>query len=304
MTKKSVDPAPPPYPWHLWLGIAIMVAAQLLLIRGSEFVATWMTPIMWTGYILTVDALVYKLQGRSWFKSRLREVPFLIFASVGIWILFEAYNFHLKNWQYVGLPENMFIRDLGFFWSFATIMPGVFETADLLNALFPKISRDNLNPPASCGLSKRDWVSIVMGALMVTLPLFLNQDIAAYLFALVWIGFIPLLDPINKRLGAPSLFLHWKNRNQRLIIIILFAGLICGFLWETWNYQAFQAQGAYWVYTIPQPLRIFGWHFGKMPILGLLGFPPFALELFAFYQLIRKISLGERIFGPREGTIP
>jgi hypothetical protein len=71
--------------------------------------------------------------------------------------------------------------------------------------------------------------------------------------------------------------------------------MACGFIWETWNYQAVMAEGAYWVYTIPEPLRIFGWHFGKMPVLGLLGFPPFALELHAFYTLIRETLDLERL---------
>ena len=77
------------------------------------------------------------------------------------------------------------------------------------------------------------------------------------------------------------------------------AGLICGLIWEAWNQQSVAAGGAYWVYLFPEELRPFGWTYGQMPVLGLLGFPPFALELFAFYAIIRESLGGDRIFGDR-----
>lgn len=271
-----------------------MLSAEALLLIGNSYVATWMTPIMWTGYILLVDALVYKIQRKSWLTTRWCEIPFLVLASVLVWILFEAYNFHLKNWLYLGLPEISLIRDLGFFWSFATIMPGVFETRDLIQAIFASECHEKVQISHPRVLNKRDWIWIAIGILLVTIPLLIPERIASYLFALIWIGFIPLLDPINKRLGMTTILTGWNNQKRDLVLHLLIAGLVCGFLWETWNYQAFNAQGAFWVYTIPEPLRLFGWHFGRMPVLGLLGFPPFALELFLFYQLLRKVTGVER----------
>jgi hypothetical protein len=299
MTIKMVKTSSNPFPWYGWLGIASMIATEILLHTGSKFVSTWMTPLMWTGYILTIDALVFKIQGNSWLRNRLREVPFLILISVGVWILFEVYNFHLKNWQYVGVPADMLLRDIGFFWSFATIMPGVFITFGLLNSLLGKRIIKDVTTPPSLRLTTVDWISICIGFAMVTIPIFLKEEISSYLFAFIWIGYIPLLDPINKRLGAPTLSSLWKRSNRRIVTLLLAAGFICGLFWETWNYQAFQAQGAFWIYTIPQPLRIFGLHYGKMPVLGLLGFPPFALELYAFYQFFRKCCGGDHIFGLR-----
>ena len=40
-----------------------MVAAEALLFSGNQIVGRWFTPIVWTGYILFVDALVYAAQG-------------------------------------------------------------------------------------------------------------------------------------------------------------------------------------------------------------------------------------------------
>jgi len=303
MNTETIKPQYILFPWYGWFGMIIMAAAEILLMNGNKFVATWMTPIMWSGYILTTDATLYKLQGKAWLKTRLREVPFLILISVGTWILFEVYNFHLKNWHYVGTPSNLVLRDVGFFWSFATIMPGVFLTSELLNVLLPRANRKKESPSSSSQLNSLDWGWLALGLLMVSFPLFMKEEIAAYLFAFIWLGFIPLLHPINKRLGVPTFADHWKQSNRRFIFVLLVAGFICGLLWETWNYQAFHAVGAYWVYTIPQPLRIFGLHYGKMPLLGLLGFPPFALELHAFYQFFRKCFGGDHLFGSQAGMM-
>jgi hypothetical protein len=253
---------------------------------------------MWTGYILTVDGLVCRLVGHSWLWSRRREFPFLLLASVGVWLLFEAYNLHLRNWFYAAVPPNPVLRDFAYFWSFATIMPGVFETSELIAGLILRRPLLEYGAVSSAPASpSKAWIPLGVG--MALLPLLLPAPIATYLFGLVWIGFILLLDPINARIGAPSLMASWRQGNRRPTLCLLAGGLACGFLWETWNYQAFLAGGAYWVYTFPQALRPFGWHFGQMPVLGLLGFPPFALELFAFYALARKLLGLERFLSAR-----
>ncbi len=285
------------YPRHTWAGLAILVTGQILLAMGSSFMAIWLTPIMWTGIILLLDGVVYRLRGRSWLMNRRREFPLLVLASVAVWLLFEAYNLRLINWLYRGLPASAIVRDIGYFWSFATIMPGVFEAADIMLALLER-----------SGLAERlsririplcpAWLWTLAGIAMVTIPLALPAWIGAYLFAFVWIGFIVLIDPLNQRLGVPSIRAQLSNGYAHETAALLIGGLLCGFLWETWNQQAYRAGGAYWIYTFPEPLHIFGWKFGQMPVLGLLGFPPFALELFAFYQLSREILGGERIFGP------
>jgi hypothetical protein len=61
----------------------------------------------------------------------------------------------------------------------------------------------------------------------------------------------------------------------------LVAGAICGLLWEFWNFWALTK----WVYDIPYVgwLKVF-----EMPILGFLGFPPFAVEC---YVMLNTVSL-------------
>lgn len=290
------DPAPArSFLPHGWLGAAILIGAQLGLAARVAWIATWLTPVMWTGLILLVDALVFWLRGRSWLRGRGREFPLLVLVSVGVWLLFEAYNLHLRNWQYAGLPSNSLVRDFGYFWSFATIMPGVFEVSDLAEAL---LDRFGLARPTARRLKLGpSWAWSIAGLAMISIPLTLSSERAGYLFGAVWIGFFVLIDPLNGQLGAPSLRRQWQDGDRRTSIALLIGGLACGFLWEAWNQQAASASGAYWIYTFPSALRPLGLRYGQMPLLGLLGFPPFALELHAFYQLLRQMLGGERIFG-------
>lgn len=294
-TPRTRRPAVP----QMWIGLAAMTAIQVLLAAGNQFVATWLTPLMWTAYIAIADGLVYRLRGVSWLADRRREFPLLILVSVGVWLLFEAYNLHLRNWVYFNVPPNPMIRDIGYLWSFATIMPGVFETSELVLAVMERMGR--ATPAAAAPVPSNPSntaVWFIVGLGLVTIPVLVPTWIAAYLFAPVWIGFFPLLDPLNRMLGAVSLSELFRNGLRRPVYALLIGGGICGLLWEAWNLQASLAGGAYWVYTIPQALRVFDLHYGEMPVLGLLGFPPFALELFAAYVFLRQALGGDRLWHP------
>lgn len=284
-------------PAWFWLGVAILAGAQAALVAGVPWAATWLTPIAWTGYALTADGLVHRLTGRSWLSTDRREFPFLAVLSVGVWLLFEAYNFHLRNWYYTGMPADPRVRDFGYLWSFATIMPGVFETGDLLSALTRRrrLFSDSAQPPMDTPLPPMGWT--LVGAVLILLPLVFPRHVAAYLFGMLWVGFIFLLEPVSARVGTRSWWRSWQAGDRLPMLGLLGAGLVCGLLWETWNFQAFRHGGAYWVYTIPQPLRVLGWHYGQMPLLGMLGFPPFALELSAFYALLRRLLRLDRFQG-------
>ena len=227
-------------PVYTWIGLAIILGGQALLAAGSSFMATWLTPVMWTGLILLLDGIVYRMSGRSWLMTRRREFPLLILASVAVWLIFEAYNLHLRNWRYEGLPDSSLVRDLGYFWSFATIIPGVFEIVDLVQALIDRAVKPR-NVPRSMVPAGPSWAWWLAGVAMITIPLALPASAAAYLFGAVWIGFFLLLDPLNENLGLPSLRQQWRRGSRHKIWALLLGGLICGLVWETWNQQAVAA---------------------------------------------------------------
>ena len=254
-----------------WIGLAILLLAEGLLFLRLWPVTLYFTPIAWTAYLLLVDAMVLAVSG----KSRLHDEPrtFLLTAllSIPLWLIFEAYNLRLANWTYIGLPNNPAAAWLGYAWSFATITPAIFETADLIEAFgwFPPARPLKFSTPAHNTM-------IGFGAACLIAPLLAPQRIAAYLFGPVWVGFVFLLDPLNHRLGLASLIRDFAKGRRSRFYSLLLSGWICAWFWEFWNYWA----EAKWHYIFPiwQHHKIF-----EMPALGYLGFLPFALECFVMY---------------------
>ena len=242
-----------------------------MLFRGIEPVATYFTPIVWSAYILIADAAVLALTNRS----RLHDAPITLarmaLLSIPLWLIFEAYNLRLGNWTYVGVPRGWLAALAGYGWSFATITPAIFETSDLVQALLPAVPIEPWTIPRAA-----ENAMMVCGAACLIVPLVIPRHIAAYLFVLVWLGFILLLDPLNRRLRLPSFLGDLSDGFARRFYGFLASGWICGWLWEFWNNWAH----AKWHYTFPmfQQTKIF-----EMPAPGYLGFIPFALECFAMY---------------------
>ena len=103
-----------------------------------------------------------------------------------------------------------------------------------------------------------------------------------YVFGAVWVGFILLLDPINHFWGGRSLLRDLEQGDSSRLTAFLCSGLVCGILWEFWNYWA----GAKWLYVFPvwQNWKVF-----EMPVPGYLGFPPFAVECLVMYEFLHVL---------------
>jgi hypothetical protein len=134
-------------PIHAVVGLVIMLVSEAGMLARIEPFSSWHTPICWTGYILFADGLVLLLRGWSWISAAPAEFAFLAVVSVPLWLVFEFFNLFIRNWHYINLPENLAWRTLGYAWSFATIWPGIFETADLVGAL--RAGRSALPPRAT-----------------------------------------------------------------------------------------------------------------------------------------------------------
>lgn len=256
-----------PLPLRGWVALALLVAAEFLMFRGVQPVAAYFTPIAWTCYLFLADAMVRAIRGRSRLADEPREFGLTAALSLPLWLIFEAYNLRLRNWTYVGLPANWLARNFGYAWSFMTITPAILITADLVESFgwFHARPRGTKYPPQALA------AMTAAGALCLAIPLAVPRQAAAYLFALVWVGFFLLLDPANYRLGLPSLMRDLEEGRPGRLYALLVSGWTCGWLWEFWNYWA----SARWQYVFPlfQEWKIFA-----MPAPGYLGFLPFALE--------------------------
>lgn len=268
-----------PIPFYGVMGLLLMLFGTAALVFQLQPAGYWVTPVMWTGYIVFLDALVKQLKGKSLIIGRPKELGFMAVLSALVWWGFEGYNLRTENWRYLNRPREWWVRQIGYWWSFATIIPGVFLTAKALTC-WKKLAL--LKVEAS---PVKQWMlksMIVAGAIFVLVPLVAPREFAHGMAAMVWTGYVFLLDPINYRLGAPSLIGDLeKGRVGRLVTLGL-AGFICGILWELWNFWAMTK----WVYDVPLlgDIKVF-----EMPVVGYLGFPAFALELFVIYNFVGKI---------------
>lgn len=259
------------YPAYGWFGLGGLAAAEWMLFENVSPVRVYFTPIAWTCYILLADAAVFAVTRRS----RIHQEPgrFLVIAllSIPLWLIFEAYNLRLVNWTYVGVPQQWAQALLGYGWSFATITPGIFETADLIESFGWFRSEA---PFVFSVAAQRSF--IFFGAICLIVPWVVPQHVARYLFVLVWLGFVFLLDPINYRLRLPSLIGDFAAGQRSRFYSLLASGFVCGMFWEFWNYWA----TAKWHYIFPMFQE---WKIFEMPGPGYLGFLPFALECFTMY---------------------
>ncbi len=248
------------------------------LVKGCPFQKHWFYMFAWWNYILFADWLVLRLKKTSRLTSNPAGFLSLCAWSTFFWLIFEWFNLFLKNWGYLSVPSQLLIRWTGYAVAFATVLPGIFETYDLLSVLVKrKFEFRGLTEP-----TKYFPVLTITGLLFLLLPIAYPK----YFFPLVWGGFVFLLEPINYLLNErESLIFDLKSGSLRRPVLLLLAGGVCGFLWEFWNFWA----ETKWVYSLPwewlMKVKLF-----EMPVAGYLGFPPFALECWSMWVFLSVLK--------------
>jgi len=246
---------------------------MLLLVFDSSFMKTWFYVFAWWSLIFIFDSLNFRLKNTSPLFRAPKKFVFMAFISVFVWLIFELFNLRLQNWSYHDLPASLPIRWTGYFFAFATVVPALVE----LSELFLKIFKDK--SWADCEFVKKE--SFLNGSLVVgILSLGLCLVFPRLFFPLIWLGFIFLLEPINFRLNNDSLYSDLEKGWWGRIFSWMAAGFAAGILWELLNFWS----NSRWEYTLPY--LNFGRIF-QMPVFGYGGFLPFALEVFALWNLIQ-----------------
>jgi hypothetical protein len=229
---------------------------------------------LWLGYVLIVDALVLRRTHTSLLHRSPVGFLFLFAVSAPAWWLFELINARTQNWHYLGRES---FSDLEYFLlatlSFSTVMPAVFGTAELVRD-FRWMDRFAQGPslrPTQATCRGFFCAGSIMLGLTVLWP--------KYSYPLVWSSVFFILEPCNVWRKRPSLFDGLSRGDWRPVMALSTGALICGFFWEFWNYYSYPK----WTYHTPgaQFLHVF-----EMPLLGYLGYLPFAWELFALRNFL------------------
>ncbi len=265
-----------------YLGGIIMAASW----AGNWFLPGLRTHLLffpqWFGLILLIDAWTLARTGTSLIHRNTMKFTRLFFVSVPVWWLFELLNVRNNNWTYLGRDQ---FTDLQFFIlasiSFSTVMPAVFEMAEFISS-FHWTKKINKGPKI---LNNRTSAlrMIIIGIFMLVTDLFFPQ----YFYVFMWISVYLIVDGVNVMIGNKSLLAFTDNKNWRPLYMLALGCLICGFLWEFWNYYSYPK----WVYTIPYLgfFKVF-----EMPVLGFLGYIPFSFELYSIYMLITRTGYYDR----------
>ncbi len=227
----------------------------------------------WLGYILAVDGWVQARKGASLLTRAPREFAALFLLSAPIWWIFEGLNNFVLNWHYV-VPESYSVLQIVVeaTVNFGTVIPVVFETTELI-LTFPFVERFRARRAFTL-TPRAGWVLMYAGALGFAALVLVPQ----YAFPLTWVWLVLIVDPLNALRGRASLLAQCARGDWRMTLALALAALACGFFWELWNFHAFPK----WYYTVP----FFGFaKIFEMPLLGYLGYIPFAWELYALYHL-------------------
>ncbi|MGA2863928.1 MAG: hypothetical protein ABSF95_05520 [Verrucomicrobiota bacterium] len=257
-----------------WLGLVLLGVCWPLNWTMPGMRTAYLFFPLWLGYILVVDGLVQGRTGSSlWTRSR-RDFVLLFLASAPVWWLFELINQRTGNWEYQG---RQVFTQLEYFLlctiCFSTVMPAVFETAELVRS-FRWVGRLAAGPRLrpTPALSRGLFLGgLVMLALTLAWP--------RYFYPFVWTSVLLLLEPLNRWLGRHSLLDDLQAGDWRPVLSLSLGALICGFFWEMWNYYSYPR----WVYHTPGAQFL---HLFEMPLLGYAGYIPFALELFALKNFL------------------
>jgi hypothetical protein len=282
------------WPAHGVAGAFLVAVGEALILARARPLSDFYFPFVWLGYILLLDAAVFRQTGRSlWMNARLHFLAMLP-ISAAFWWLFELFNETVHNWTYIGTsssdPGHVAFASI----DFATVLLAVWCSALFIAALLPDrpASRSETSFPLPVWTPGAMFCAgIAAIAAAVLWP--------SYFFGALWLCMFFLLDPINDRLGRPSMLAAVRARNWRVPAAFALGGLMCGFFWEGWNFWAMPK----WIYTIPY---VNHWHVFEMPLLGWSGYLPFGLELFAManfvFWVLKFPPLGLTLPSPLEAT--
>jgi len=174
------------------IGIILIIIVEINFIYKVEPFASWYFPLVWFGYILVLDSIVYKLKKDSLLMNRPYQFFGLLIASSLFWWIFEFVNLRLGNWNYNGATGILALGNvLKKTIAFSTVLPAFFETVELIRCFY-LFEKKKLHKKHK--ITRRFiHTMLFLGFISFLLPVFYPK----YFYPLIWMAFFFILDPIN-----------------------------------------------------------------------------------------------------------
>lgn len=259
----------------LWAGLAAFAVSVWLLASGPESFSSFFYICAWWSLIAVLEGALKRRTGRALLIDNPWMFVRMALFSVPFWLAYELINVRLQNWQYLGVPQHFALRWVGYGAAYATVLPAILETARLIEAALPGMTIRKLRVFSEPSFEKACRTA---GLACLFLPL----AWPTIFFPLVWAAVFLLFEPILSTGTERSWLRSLAEGRPRPAAALLLSGLVCGLLWESLNFWA----GAKWTYTIPWPA---GPKLFEMPLLGYLGFLPFALGCASAWRAAGKL---------------
>src|SRR3989344_4904602 len=118
-------------------GILLILLVELNFIFEIQPFADWYYPIIWFGYILVIDAIIFKLKKKSLISSRFPQFLGLLILSIVFRYVLQIFTGYLNNWTYTDtiLVQPSTISFIGELLHKSITLPALFETIELFVTL-------------------------------------------------------------------------------------------------------------------------------------------------------------------------
>lgn len=250
-------------------GVQIMAAATLLGVSWAVMWSqdTFWNPLFFAGMWTGATLLMY-LGGKNGYPGWRRHAR-LAAISIPIWWWFELVNQRVDNWQYVDRPDYSSIEYFIFASvAFSTVAPALDSAWRLTLSGVKRAAVDFV-------LTRRHYLVEALSGAGVLVLIFVRPRV---FFPTVWVAPFLIIDGIVGYSGGRSIANDLAQGKWRRPAAIALAGLMCGFLWEFWNFWS----SPKWIYDIPYLEFL---HLFEMPLLGYLGYIPFVWSVHQLLQL-------------------
>ena len=177
-------------------------------------------------------------------------------------------NSRVGNWEYITTHDYAWAQEVALkSLAFSTVVPALHAGCRLTAGW---LRPESTGPPLKW---RKVYLAEGLAGCVALAMVFAIPDV---FFPFVWVAPFLVLDAVVGHSGGRSIVAELAGGRWRLPAAVGLAGLLCGILWELWNYWAIPR----WVYHIPHfdLLRVF-----EMPLLGYGGYVPFAWSV---YQLL------------------